>query len=204
MKKFSKLWAKYQISVYAFLAGLALCCSVCYGLYYFQIISLKAEAKQISDCEAVDISGDIRVKDPVKLLVDVRGAVAKPGVYELAEGTIIDQVIALVGGLKSDADIAWIDQNVNFVRNVEDREKLYFPYKQAQPVVSSEPVGSSSNQKISLNTDSKAELEELPGIGPSTADKIIQGRPYKNINDLLNVKGIGESLLEKIKDLVTL
>jgi len=70
----------------------------------------------------------------------------------------------------------------------------------AAPVASSPSVAG----QISINSASKSQLMTLPGIGPSYADKIIAGRPYSTIEQLTNVKGIGDKTMEKLRDLVTL
>lgn len=134
-------------------------------------------------------------------LIDLRGAIEKPGVYEVEKGSIVDQLIELSGGLKSNADTDWTDQYLNYARELMDREKIYIPYKgailqQEKTVVEVANI----EGKVNINTASSSELEELPGVGPSTAKKIIEGRPYKRIEDIMNVKGIGEATFEKIKD----
>lgn len=199
MKYLEKFWKKFKFRLYFFIGGLALASLVGYGLYEFGLIEIATDKEAIS-CPKVDMT----VGASKKLLVDIRGAINKPGVYEFSSNDIVDELIILAGGFKSNADFSWIDQNINFSRKVEDREKLYFPFKVVATETNTSASTSAVDKKISLNTASQSELESLPGIGPATASKIIEGRPYKKLEDLLEVKGIGESLLEKIRDLVKL
>ena len=141
------------------------------------------------------------------ILVDIRGAVKSPDVYEITEGSIVKELIELSGGLVKKVDSEWVDQNINYSLQLEDRQKIYIPFKAEVPAVNSEvetPGGGSSavSGKVNINTGTKEELESLTGVGPSTAQKIIDGRPYKKIEDLLDVKGIGESTFEKLREYI--
>lgn len=143
----------------------------------------------------------VEVKQSSKILIDLRGAIKNPGVYDLEDGSIVNQLITKAGGFDLKFDKFWVDQNVNFARKLKDGEKIYIPFIGDKQCIGSTSSGTSSVAgKININAGTKEQLESLPQIGPSTAQKIIDGRPYKKIEDLLNVKGIGESTFQKIMD----
>lgn len=133
---------------------------------------------------------------PSKILVDISGAVAVPGVYQLPAVARLELAIKVAGGLTSGADKEYIAKNLNLASSLSDGAKVYIPKKGEE--VSEESVSGAT--KININTTSASELEALPGIGPKTAEKIINGRPYQSIEDLLLKKVVGKNVFEKIKD----
>lgn len=138
--------------------------------------------------------------------VDVSGAVKSPGVYEFEGGKIVEDAILAAGGLSDEANFDFVEQNINRAKKLVDGEKIYIP-KQAGDVNASDTTNqqslSNSNGKININTALLQELDSLPGIGPSYAQKIIESRPYSKIEDIKKVKGIGDSIFEKIKDKIS-
>ncbi len=146
---------------------------------------------------------------PGPLRVDVAGAVHAPGVYTLPHGSLVTDAIAAAGGPAADADL----DRINKASVLYDGAQVYVP-RIAQPIPTPlalpTPTTSSrsaqvlvSGKLINLNTATLEELDALPGIGPSTAQRIIEGRPYAAVEDLLRVKGIGQATFDKIKGLVT-
>jgi competence protein ComEA len=142
------------------------------------------------------------------IVVHVTGAVPRPGVYALAQGSRVQDAISAAGGFLADAEKG----GINLARALEDGEQLDIPYAQgASPVIGTEsPVLTeppSSAELININTASQSELETLPGIGPSTAQKIIQYReqngPFVSTENIVNVPGIGPGTYERIKNLIT-
>lgn len=131
-----------------------------------------------------------------QLVVDIEGAVANPGVYKLESGARVNDVIEAAGGFTIDADINWIDSRINRAEKVEDGYKLYVPEK-------NEIIGEVAGKKItnvtSINFASTAELEGLPGVGEVTAGKIIQGRPYNKLTDLIERKIVTQKVYDQIK-----
>lgn len=139
------------------------------------------------------------------IYVDIQGQVKNPGVYELEEGSLIKDVIELAGGLTPDADSDYISQNINQAQKLKDEDKIYIPMLgevEKEKTGTEDVLGLSdnSNGKININKATVEELDSLPGIGPSYAQKIIDGRPYSSIEEITNVKGIGDSTFEKIKE----
>lgn len=154
------------------------------------------------------------------IFVDVSGAVKKPDIYKISFGGRIKNVIDLAGGLSEEADELFFYRNFNLARIVVDQEKIYIPslseinngiFSQSQftldynsPVTNITTPPASNDQLISLNYASIEELDQLPGIGQVTANKIILNRPYATLEDLLTKKVINKGVFEKIKDLVSL
>lgn len=147
------------------------------------------------------------------VIVHVTGEVKKPGVVKLKEGSRIEDIIKAAGGLTENADIS----NINLAYVVEDGTKIRIPStddeKNGEYITQNIGEGiivqqdeNSNSSVININTANETELEELPGIGTSIAERIVEYRnkngKYKNIEDIKNVTGIGDSKFEKIKDLI--
>jgi competence protein ComEA len=130
--------------------------------------------------------------------VSIQGAVATPGVYRLPPGSILLDAISEAGGLLPEADI----QRVNQAAGLQDGQEIRIPQKvtSAAPAV----VVPASDGRININTATAAQLDQLSGIGPALAQRIIEYReqngPFQTVDGLLKVKGIGQALLEKIRD----
>jgi competence protein ComEA len=145
------------------------------------------------------------------IAVDIAGAVTKPGLYEFQKGARIQDALDAAGGLLTSAD----STPLNLAALLEDGQKLEIPYKEGQAPTEVTPGPDlpggtptpSSEDRININTASLEELDKLPGIGPATAQKIIDYRtsngPFAKIEDIMNVSGIGPSTFEKLKDLIT-
>lgn len=140
------------------------------------------------------------------IIVHITGAVPRPGVYALPQGARVQDAISAAGGFLAEAE----KSQVNLARLVEDGEKLDILYIEgASPVIVTPgaTVIAASTDLIDINIASQAELESLPGIGPTTAQKIIEYReengPFLSIEDIINVSGIGPGTYERIKDLIT-
>lgn len=141
-------------------------------------------------------------KGEEKIVVDVGGAVERPGIYELQDGARVNDVLIAAGGLSSEADRVWVTRNINLAQKVSDGNKLFIPFKTAQDgqtgvVLSSQTT--SQQQTISINTATPKELEMLWGVGEVRAQAIIEGRPYSSIEELVTKKVIPQSVVEKNK-----
>jgi competence protein ComEA len=135
------------------------------------------------------------------LTVDIEGAVKHPGVYRLPVSSRIEEAIIAAGGLSADADIQTIAQTINRAAKVVDGAKIFLPKKGNDAVeASSEAPSVSGVTTISVNSASQSQLEELSGVGPVTAQKIIDGRPYQTLEELVSKKAVSQSLFEKIKN----
>lgn len=142
------------------------------------------------------------------IMVHISGQVHNPGLVELELGDRVIDAVNLAGGLKKDADL----DRINLAKKLVDEEKIYIPAigEEELPIEvesSISPQGSEdSSPKIDINTATKEELMTLPGIGEVTAGKILDYReenPFKVIDDIKNVSGIGEKKFEAIRELIT-
>lgn len=148
----------------------------------------------------------------------ITGAVAKPGVYEFPgdASPIINDLLLAAGGTSKTADTAWLAKEINLAQSLEPGTHLYIPTSDEQKLLASQSqtavpgrpaAGQAAAQgqvrKINLNTATTEELQQLPGVGESTAAKIIAARPFTKVEDLDNVAGIGTVTFNKLKDLVT-
>jgi competence protein ComEA len=149
------------------------------------------------------LPSDQVVVKPAVIYVHIVGEVNSPGIYQLDAGSRVVDVIFAAGGFSKAADEA----SINLAREVTDGEQVVVFKIGAAPVLSGSPGGSASSQ-VSLNRATAAELENLPGVGPALAGRIIDWRSanggFKKKEDLLNISGIGDKLFAGIKDEVTL
>lgn len=138
--------------------------------------------------------------------VDVSGAVAKPGVYQLIDGSRVEDAVKAAGGVTQDANQEYISKTLNLAQKLSDGSKVYVPLTGEQGIAPQGDgvVAGARVVKVNINTASQSELEALPGIGPVSASRIISDRPYQVIEDLLNKKVINKSVFEKIKDQLVL
>jgi competence protein ComEA len=148
---------------------------------------------------------------PGPIHVDVAGEVLAPGVYALAPGSLVADAISLAGGPTQAADLDRINKAVALL----DGMQVYVPgIDQPAPVLllSAAPQvpATAPGQEglfvdgiVNINTATLEGLDTLPGIGPATAQRIVDGRPYGTIEDIMRVKGIGQATLDKIKDRIT-
>lgn len=189
---------------------------MCIVIGYY-IIS-KTEKYDYSDIEKISniIEEDQEVDDNIienKIVIHITGEVEEKGVIELEKGARISDAIEEAGGTTEEADLS----NVNLAYSLSDGQKVKIPNineKDEEIIVVEEKAGDniiiegnkSKEEKININKAAQTEIETLPGIGPSTALKIINYRnehgKFKNIGDIKNVSGIGDSKFENIKEYI--
>lgn len=138
-----------------------------------------------------------------RMSIHVSGMVMAPGVVDVAAGSIVADAIAAAGGLKNGAAI----DRLNLAAPVSQGDHIVVPGPGAEPVAGiSGESGAGETGIVSLNTATAAELENLPGVGPVLADRIVawreQNGPFEVVEDLLEVSGIGESKLAAMRDLI--
>lgn len=154
--------------------------------------------------------------------VDVEGAIMHPGMIRLGAGSRVEDAIAASGGFKKDADLEYVELKINRAMKLTDGMKIYIPrlgengtshipYSVQRSEGTSYNINplsrsgsSSQNGLVSINSASQSELDQLPGVGPVTAAKIIDNRPYMSLDELVTKKAIGASLFEKLKNMLSL
>ena len=154
-----------------------------------------------------------------EIVVHVMGAVKSPGVYHLSTDARVHEAIQKAGGKTDQADL----HSLNLAAKMRDGEQIYVPdIRQTPDVGQTIPTSSSSaappqpsvrrsassdGSRININTATFQELQTLRGIGPTMAQRIIEYRQtsgrFATVDDLTNVKGVGEKTLEKIRDSIT-
>lgn len=166
---------------------------------FFVFVLKQGESKEDVYLEEQASTAEEAAKEKGQIVVDVGGAVKNPKVVELTEGCRIEDAIEAAGGLTEDADLS----NVNRAAFIEDGEKIYIPEKGGEAMAGMGSEGS-FDDKVNLNTATSEELQTLNGVGPATAEKILNYRQengsFRSIEDLKNISGIGDKTFEKLKD----
>ena len=186
MNSLSDLLARIEPKAGKRFAVLAVATAVVLGFWFSNTSAPEAEPPRRALSE---------VLAPSAFMVHVAGAVMEPGLYELAAGARVSDAIELAGGFAETA----LQSSVNLARMVADGEQIV--------VLDESQLGTEENF-ISLNSSSASTLEKLPGIGPATAAKIVEYRTkigsFSSIEQITEVPGIGNKLLEQIRDQLTL
>lgn len=171
---------------------------------------------EIAGAGAGDARGPVGPTGPV---VEVSGAVVRPGVYQLVSGARVADAITAAGGYSPRVDAGRADRELDLARVVSDGEEVRIPSRDDPspgPATGGGGIGAgagtggsggggSGGGPLDLNTASATELDSLPGIGPLTAAKIIasrQAHPFRAVADLQTRKLVGPSTFEKLRGLV--
>ena len=162
---------------------------------------LAGAGRTLAGAGAAEQSAQPLVAEPAaaapKLVVHVAGAVRRPGLYRLAEGKRVADAVARAGGATAPADTA----SINLAAPLADGMQVVVPRKVAGG--SAPAVGG----RVSLSSATAAELDGLPGIGPVTAQKILDYRAqhggFRSVDDLDAIPGIGPARIEQLRDVVS-
>ena len=155
------------------------------------------DAVELSRAKPGGSGGEVSVNSPA-LFVHVTGAVARPGLFELAEGARVIDAIAAAGGFTETAN----RDELNLARLLTDGEQFTVP-----EIGEESADAAASDSRVNLNTADAAALDTLPRIGPAMAARILTWResngPFVTIDDLRNVAGIGDATFEGLRELIT-
>ncbi|MFT3653942.1 ComE operon protein 1 [Bacillus sp. B01(2024)] len=138
-----------------------------------------------------------------KIMIDMKGAVRNPGVYEMKAGDRVTQAIEKAGGLKEKAD----ELNVNLAEQLQDGTVVYIPSKGEEENRPKTAAGEKEDAPVNINTATLDELQAISGVGQRKAEAIIAYREengrFQTAEDLMNVSGFGEKSFERIKTSIT-
>lgn len=141
---------------------------------------------------------------PSVILVDVAGAVEKPGVYRLPLDSRLSDALTAAGGLAVNADRNYLSQSINLAQKATDGSKIYIPAVGESEKTNSSNLPTTLATLISINSASLSQLDALTSIGAVRAQAIIDGRPYTRIEELTERKILPQSVFDKNKDKLTL
>ena len=194
-------------------------------VFFYTRINMESEYNEISNYDILQNETDIEIEqeETTKIIIHVTGAVKNEGIVQIEEGGRIADAVDAANGFSEDADIS----QINLAYQLEDGQKIYITSINDEKIGEEEKVlqkeyvtdeagddiiledeisnvKSKKDEKININTADQIELEEIPGVGESTAQKIIEYREtngkFKTIEDIKNVNGIGESKFENMKE----
>jgi competence protein ComEA len=167
------------------------------------VVALTVARLHGGDGQAVAVVEDIpaptRSPEPL-IVVDVAGAVAHPGVYRLLVGSRIADAVAAAGGMTGEADLVAL----NRAAPIRDGQRIYVP--RPGETVPAGTAGSDAQLKIDVNHATAGELEALPGIGPTTAARIVRsrgGHPFTRVEELQTRGLVTARVFADIKEMVT-
>lgn len=180
------------------------------GLGIFFIKDNKFSSTKVEVIENTDGS----LGEKKELIVEVSGAVENPGVYKLKSGDRVEDALIAAGGISAGADRVWMEKMVNRAAKITDGQKIYIISTDEQSDVlsaknsegdqsGSSNITASGERSVNINSASQKELEELWGIGPVTAQNIIEQRPYSNVEELLQKKILKSNVYERNLDYLT-
>jgi competence protein ComEA len=171
--------------------------------------------------ENITLVSDSKVSLPIpqcNITVDISGAIKEPGVYCFSQGSRVVDVIEKAKGFSKGVAYKYVSMKMNLSSLIENYQKIYIPFEEdvyceikslqyidieesaGQQEETSNNTTDSTQSCININTATKEQLTTLDGIGESTAQKIIDARPFEKVEDILNVTGIGDATYEKFKD----
>ena len=184
------------------------------GIFAFMYMQGNEESsfeliEEVEPVQAEPVEEPLETKEELRVLVDVKGAVKYPGVYELTDEDRVVDAITLAGGYADGANPSLI----NHAQKLQDEMVVYIPLQGEETEIaiqsfagSGDGGSGSEGAKVNINTADEAQLTTLPGIGPAKAKAILayreeQGK-FQTIEGLKEVSGIGDKTFEQLKDLI--
>ncbi len=201
---------KNVLFVISIALGLILC-----GIGVMQYFGTQVKSDELIFTSAEDIKKESTPKP--KISVDIEGKVIRPGVYQLDEGARLQDALIASGGLALGADREYVSKRVNLAQKIVDGAKIYIPsigeieaeqevlaaFDSPQAITADIAVDDQESGQININTASPESLDTLPKIGPVTAQKIVNGRPYGTIEDLVSKKVLTQKTFDGLRDMIS-
>jgi competence protein ComEA len=177
------------------------------GVWFFSDNSQKASEEQVDIFQAKEEEVSTQSTASSQIYIDIKGQVAKPGIYEGNEQMRVNDIINLAGGFLEGADA----NKVNLSQKLTDQMVIFVPAigdETPELEISTETENNKKEKgKVNINTADESELQTLSGIGQKKAQDIISYRQengsFKSIEELKNVSGFGEKTVEKLADFIT-
>lgn len=177
------------------------------GLIFLKTSLFQSDSK-------IEILEEVKKNDNGEVVVEVSGAVEKPGVYKLKNDSRVEDALVMAGGFSVDADRIWVEKYLNRAAKISDGQKIYIHSSNEQSNVSSANnsggyqttsavLSAAGEGLVNINTASLKELDSIPGIGPVYGQNIIDQRPYSNTEELLSRGVLKPSVYEKVKDKIS-
>ena len=200
---FEKLKTYWKFVVFAIIAAFA------GGIFY--IVSHPSNQETAENPSNLTVSSSTKAeKSSVfstssKMMVDIKGEIRHPNVYEMPAGSRLSDLIKLAGGFTDKAD----QKAVNLAQKLKDEQEIVVPAQGENPPsnLTTSAGSSSSQEKVNINTADLTTLQTISGIGAKKAQDIIdyrtQNGPFQSVDDLGKVKGFGQKTVDKLKDFVT-
>lgn len=216
MKKTIKKLKKYTVEI--------IILTIAFLIAVSSLVIFLANRQQTNEEQIITSTSPTNQKTSI-IFADVSGSVNKPGLYEASSGSRLNDFIKKAGGLSDEADKNFFARNFNLARIVVDQEKIYVPSiwevnngyfienpqtvnyllstNNQPPITNNQSSTSDYQSLININQATIEELDTLPGIGKTTAKKIIDNRPFEALEELINKKIVNKSTYENIKNLIT-
>lgn len=202
MEKLIELWDRYRVQLG--IVAILLVVGIGYFMNNHQESTSDASYSKTIAVGSVSSSGSISNSSTV--WVDIKGAVKKPGVYQLKATSRINEALQAAQGPLANADL----KQVNLAKQLTDQQMIYIPYQGEQVAMANGGESLASNdsvagsETVNLNTATKEQLCQITGIGDKKADLILQYRQehgqFKSVDELKEINGFGEKTVAKLKD----
>jgi competence protein ComEA len=194
------LWQVYRVPL---LLGIGSVLCIIFSITLF-IKSYQSESPITFSSAGISEASVAGIGVQKTITVDIEGAVVNPGVYDAPQNSRIEDLIGIAGGLSSAADVEKIASSINRAAKVVDGAKIVIPKKGETGQIGNLSTLGTQGTLINVNSANENQLDSLPGIGAVTAAKIINGRPYQTLDELVSRKILFQSTFDKIKDQITL
>lgn len=215
LKKTKKIFKKHGFELFLIILSF-----IFFSITFFVYLKTINQEKTTQE-EIINEEKENSENYPRFVFIDVSGAVKKPGLYKLNQGSRLKEAVDKAGGLNEQVDTVFFQRNFNLAQIINDQEKIYIPTVEEVnlglvegKIITYQTVNltenkinnstTEENDLININSASAEELDQLPGVGPVTAQKIIDNRPYQSLEELLNKKVVNKSVYEKIKNQISL